>query len=340
VPEETSADKKKNAETMLLANAIKAQRIVELQNSTHGFSLCNTRSKINVVAYICDFAEKKQRNAGGGVRTTAMNYMALSTHIKAYSGSKSTFKNIDKTYCMGFIEYLRTVKNRNNGKHLSENTQSGYVKKFEAILNNAISDEVISINPFRLIKAENKPKKQRKDIIYLSLDEIQKLKNTECSNPSVKQAFLFSCFTGLRFSDVQGLTFGKIKKDINGGTFIDYVQRKTKKHALLPIPQKAEEFLPDRECVDYDVRVFDLPSNAYTNILLKAWGTSAGLKKHLTFHVARRSCATNLLTLGVRIEVVSEVLAHSDIKTTKDAYGFIENSLQREAMNKFDSITI
>lgn len=335
VPERTDADKEANAETMQTAIAVKAQRIVEQQKSMHGLSASNARSKMNVIDYIKDIAEKKRIRAGGGKRTTAVNYLALARQIEDYSGLKTTFKQIDKKYCTGFIEHLAIARNRNNGKPLNENTQWGYMKKFEAVLNSAISDEITGVNPFRLIKSENKPKVHKTEIVYLNLDEVKKLENTECLSPVVKQAFLFGCFTGLRFSDIYNLTWGKLQR-INGSVFIDYIQKKTKKHDLLPIPKKAEEFLPARTDGDDTSRVFDLPGGGYVNLQLKVWGTLAKVNKHLTFHVSRRTCATILLTLGERMEVVSKILAHSDIRTTQAAYGVIENQLQRAAMNKFD----
>ena len=338
IPERTAVDKEANAETMRVANAVKAQRIVELQNTAHGFSVSGGRSKMNVIDYIKDFAEKKRINGGGGKRTTAMGYLALARQIEDYSGLKTTFRQIDKKYCSGFIEHLKTVKSRNrknNGLPLSVHTQFGYMKKFEAILNTAISDEVTNLNPFKFIKPENKPKTHKKEIVYLNLDEITTLEKTQCLNQSIKQAFLFSCYTSLRYSDAYGLSWGKFVK-INGKDYIKYVTTKTQKPELLATPQKALDFLPDRAGAADADSVFNLPSGGYTNLVLKAWGTMAGIKKHLTFHVARRSCATNLLTLGSSMEAVSKILAHSNIRITQAAYGVIETQLQREAMDKFD----
>jgi len=185
VPEKTPLDKTANTQTLGLANAVKAQKIVELQNSAHGFSVKNGRSKMNVLDYITDIADKKRIKAGGGKRTTAMVYLALAKQIEAYSGLKTTFKQIDKKYCEGFIEYLKTAKNKNTRLVLSENTAFGYMKKFESILNTAISDEVTNINPFKQIKPENKPKKRKTEIVYLTIDDVQKLENTESLLPYV-----------------------------------------------------------------------------------------------------------------------------------------------------------
>jgi integrase len=340
VPEKTPIDKSTNAQTLELANAVKAQKIVELQNTEHGFSVKSGRSKTNVIDYILMLAEKKQAKTqrGGSLRTTHPTYLGLTHHLKQYAGDKFTFKQVDKKFCEGFIEYLRTAKNNNNGLSLNENTMFGYMKNFEAVLNTAISDEVTNTNPFKQIKQENKPKKRKTEIVYLTIDEVQKLENTESLNPIIKQTFLFSCYTGLRFSDVQALEWGKLQKDNNGGMFINYRQKKTQKQEYLPIPQKAVDYLPNRTGAGDTERVFKLPSNVYVNAQLQAWAGLAGVKKHITFHIARHTYATILLSLGAGIETISKNLGHSEIKTTQAHYAAIENKLQRDAVNLFDKL--
>jgi len=338
IPEKTPIDKVTNVQTLELANAVKAQKVVELQNKSHGFSVKGGRSKINVLDYIQGIADKKRIKAGGGKRTTAMGYLALAKQIENYSGKNTTFKQIDKMYCVGFIEFLKTAKNKNNGLPLNENTQFGYMKCFEAVLNTAITDEVTDTNPFKQVKQENKPKKRKTEIVYLTIDEVQKLENTESLLPYIRQAFLFSCFTGLRFSDIQSLEWGKLQKDNNGGVFINYIQKKTQKQEYLPIPQKAVEFLPDRSNANDTDKVFYLPSGGYVNLQLKAWADKAGLTKYITFHVARHTYATLLLSLGAGIETISKNLGHSEIKTTQAHYAAVENKLQREAVNLFDKL--
>jgi integrase len=338
VPEKTPIDKSTNAQKLELANAVKSQKIVELQNTAHGFTVKSGRSKMNLLDYIQDIADKKRIKAGGGKRTTAMGYLALAKQIENYSGQNTTFKQIDKKYCAGFIEFLKTAKNKNNGLPLNENTQFGYMKRFEAVLNTAITDEATDTNPFKQVKQENKPKKRKTEIVYLTIDEVQKLENTESLLPYIRQAFLFSCYTGLRFSDVQALEWGKLQKDNNGGTFINYIQKKTQKQEYLPIPQKAVEFLPNQAGAADTDKVFYLPSGGFVNVHLKAWAALAGVKKHITFHIARHTYATLLLSLGAGIETISKNLGHSEIKTTQAHYSAIENKLQRAAVNLFDKL--
>ncbi|MDR0793924.1 MAG: site-specific integrase [Chitinophagaceae bacterium] len=338
VPEKTPLNKEENAQTMRRANAIKSQKIAELYDTAHGFTVKGGRSKMNVIDYIQDMSEKKRIKAGGGERTIAMGYMALAKQIEDYSGLHTTFKHIDKKYCAGFIEYLKTAKNKNNGLPLNENTVFGYMKKFEAVLNSAITDEVTDTNSFKQIKQENKPKKRKTEIVYLTIDEVKRLETTKSLIPCIRQAFLFSCYTGLRFSDVQGLTWGKLQRDNEGGIFINYIQKKTQKQEYLPIPQKAVEFLPARADASDADRVFKLPTGGYCNWQLRVWGTLAGIKKHITFHIARHTYATLLLSLGAGIETISKNLGHSEIKTTQAHYSAIENKLQRQAVSLFDKL--
>ncbi|GHT69772.1 hypothetical protein AGMMS50239_37100 [Bacteroidia bacterium] len=97
VPETFATNKEANRETWKLANAIKAQKIVELQNNRHGFSMGSVRSKVNLIEYVQLLAEKKRTKAGGDKRGTCMSYIALAHHLKIYSGAKTAFREIDKT---------------------------------------------------------------------------------------------------------------------------------------------------------------------------------------------------------------------------------------------------
>ena len=282
VPETSAVNKETNKETWKLANAIKAQKIVELQNNRHGFSMGTLRSKVNLIEYTETLAKSKCEKAGGNTRGTCSNYVTLAYHLKKYSGEKTTFRQIDKYYCMGFIEYLKTAVNANSGKLLSQNTQRLYMKILEAVINRAISDEITDSNPFKQIKPENKPKEQIAEVCYLTIEEVNALANTPCYYDDIKNGFLFSCFSGLRLSDVKGLTWGKLQKDNNGNTFINYVQKKTAKQEYLPISKSAVKYLPERgEAKDTDT-VFNFPSGNYVNMQLRQWAFSAGVKKKIS----------------------------------------------------------
>ena len=339
IPERKAVNKAANAETMNTANAVKAQRIVEMQNAAHGFSNRAARSKVSLLEYISTLAEKKRKKAGGGKSSTADSYLALAKRITDYAGAKTTFRQVNKTFCQGFIDFLRTVESMNyKGAALHENTQFGYVRSFEHVLNCAILDEIIAVNPFKQIQPENKPKKHKTEICYLTADEVKTLEKADFPvSPIIKTAFLFSCYTGLRISDVRGLTWGKLQKDNENKVFINYVQKKTKKQEYLPIPQIALKYLPERGAAKDNEAVFRIPDGSYCNKMLKFWAASAGISKHLTFHVSRHTYATLLLSLDSPIEVVSKNLGHSEIRTTQ-GYAKVIHKSQREAVDKLDSL--
>ena len=339
IPETSLTNKEANKETWKLANAIKAQKIVEIQNNVHGFSNRGAKSKANLIEYVEMLADRKLKKSGGDKRGTSMSYIALTHHLKEYSGDKTTFKQIDKNYCQGFVEYLKTAVNANNGQQLSANTQWGYMKRLEAVINSAISDEIADSNPFKQIKPENKPKKLSTEVCYLTIEEVNTLVNTPCFYPIIKNGFLFSCFSGLQFSDVKGLTWGKLQKDNNGNMFINYVQKKTEKQEYLPISKSAAKYLPERGDAKDDDSVFKFPSGGYVNMQLHQWAFAAGLKKKISFHVSRHTNATLLLSLEVPIETVSKILGHSDIKTTQ-IYAKVIDKSKRDAVDKLDGLVV
>jgi integrase len=136
----------------------------------------------------------------------------------------------------------------------------------------------------------------------LTVEEVKQLVKTECVKPIVKQAFLFSCFTGLRFSDVKALKWDDIQTDNGGDKVIRFMQKKTGKHENLQVSDEALKFLPDKGTVNGNDAIFMLSNNGYTNQALKSWVFAAGIKKRVTFHVSRHTNATLLLSLGVPIE--------------------------------------
>jgi integrase len=342
IPETSAANKAANSETLKLANAIKAQKIVELQNNRHGFTFGGLKSKTNLVEYIENFADKKVELAdeNGGRPGVYYGYKSLAYHLKRYSGNKTTFKEVDKKYCMGFIEYLKTAKVRyEDVRVLNTNTQLSYIIRLSSILNCAVQDEIIVSNPFHLIKSEEFPKAPDREISYLTIEEVQKLINTPCFYPDLRNCFLFSCFTGLRISDIRQLKWGKILKDNSGKAFISYTQKKTGNRENLPIGKDALKFLPERgNAKDEDfVFQFRSGSNGHENVILKTWAKSAGIEKKITFHTSRHTNATLLLSLEVPIETVSKLLGHTNIKTTQ-IYAKVIDRNKREAVDKLDGL--
>jgi integrase len=340
VPETSAANKEANKETLKLANAIKSKKIVEYQNNAHGFPFGGTKSKASLMEYVERMAEKKKEMAGGDAQGgTHQTYRSLLYHLKKYSGEKYLFKDVDRDYCLGFIRYLKSATHRQNKDVLLDTgTQLTYITRLSYILKVAVADEIIVFNPFQQIKQEEYPKYHNREVCYLTIEEVRKLTATPCYFANVKNAFLFSCFTGLRFSDIRGLSWGKIRKDNHEKTFISYRQKKTQKWENLPLSNEAMKFLPERGDAGDDDSVYGLSNGGYENGILKTWAKSAGIDKRVTFHVARHTNATLLLSLEVPIETVSKILGHANIKTTQ-IYAKVIDKSKRDAVDKLDGLT-
>lgn len=162
---------------------------------------------------------------------------------------------------------------------------------------------------------------------------MQKLARTDCEVPELKQAALFSAFTGLRHSDVVALTWGIIQKD-NAGWVIRFTQQKTKGVEDLPISDEAVDLLGERGTDDAIIfEGITKYSDPWYNQRLKKWVEDAGITKRISFHCFRHTFATLLLSQGADLYTVSKMLGHRDIKTTQ-IYGKIADKLKRDAANK------
>ena len=335
IPEYNKSDRVRNSETLKFANPIKAQRNIELQNQSHGFKI-NKTSHIKLTDYIQSVAEKKSENE---VRKTVLH--AVVYHLRRYNPNDIQLSRIDKDYILGFLDYLKTAKQTHTKKEklLHVNTQVYYYKMLRYCLNYAVSEELISANPMNKIKNEEKPHKHRTEREYLTIDELRKLAQTPFYNGLLKKAFLFSCFCGLRHSDIIALTWGDIEMDDDGNFRLYIIQKKTKEAISLPLSQEAIKQLPKREDAKEDDIIFKkLITLGRTNEILPKWAEQAGIKKHITFHTARHTHATMLLTLGVDLYTVSKLLGHTNIQTTQ-IYAKLVDESKKKAIDLIPNIT-
>lgn len=103
----------------------------------------------------------------------------------------------------------------------------------------------------------------------------------------LKQAFLFACFCGLRYSDIKWLEWGKIQKIKSGEMQVEIKQQKTGEPLYLPLSANALQWLPERGLAKDSDKVFALPHVSTVEKFLPIWAKDAGINKHITFHVSR-----------------------------------------------------
>lgn len=342
IPEKTAEDKNANAVTMDAANAIKAQRIKEIVNGEAGI-----KNRKGGYVLILDWmqqrqdrAEKAAKDAGRKTSNTAEGIKTAAAHLRRYieseyKGRAVTLAAIDKDFCAGFAAYLKDAPQRWGGK-LSPNTSALYYSNFEAALNEAYKKGLISVNPAALVEDNEKPQAQPSERDYLTAEELRTLAAAKCPNEEVKAAFLFSCFCGLRLSDIEGLTWDAVHLD--GDTWqIETRMQKTRQIIYLPLSAEARRFMPERGNKGPQDLVFTLPKRVTTQCDIRTWVKRAGLTKKISFHCARHTFATLALDRGGDLYTLSKLLGHTNVQTTQ-IYAAIIDQKKQAAVNLLNGI--
>ncbi len=329
VPATNPLQKQLNADTMKAANAIKAQRIIELANDEAGIK--NTqRGKMLLADWMAAYKETKRGRSKG-----LQDQIGVAARLLVeYDSEKTRLCDVDKDFCNGFIYYLTNVCTTATGKHLAPKTARNYCIAFSAALNKAVRDGLIDSNPFRLIDPDDKIKVPESKRTYLTIDEVKQLEAAPCGNDDVKRAFLFCCYCGLRVSDVRRLRWSDIVND-GGQMRVSVVQEKTDTIVTITLPHQATMYLPNRVATTPNGNVFSLPCPTALNKHLDRWIKAAGITKKVTFHASRHTAATMLLTAGVDIYTVSKILGHSEVRTTQ-VYTKVIDKKRDEAAMKID----
>jgi integrase len=198
----------------------------------------------------------------------------------------------------GFKTHLLTFSDEDH-KVLARNTSDRYFSLFKTILNYAEKDKLINKNVGRYIKGIGKDSSLPK---FLTIDEIKLLDSLPYESVfDVKNAFLFACFTGLRYSDIVNLKWSDLSLEGDEKS-LRIKQIKTEVEILIPLPIQALKYLPKEKSID--LNVFNMPNNDHTNKHLNKWKGDS-LSKNLTFYMARHSYGTNLYNLSNDIYITS-----------------------------------
>ncbi len=217
---------------------------------------------------------------------------SLANQIRAYSGEMTTFAQVNQDYLLGFIDYLRSAQNQNyknckKAVKLAPNTQHNLFIKFSYVIRKAYKADIITQNPLEKIELSDKPKSEKGMREFLTIDEVKRLIKTECSNETVKRAFIFCCLSGLRYGDVSKITWSDLWKDNPGNMILRLQISKTKRYEDFPISNEAMNWLPHMNRVCENEQIFPLPKNDNANTALKRWAKAAKIRKSLSFHMAR-----------------------------------------------------
>ena len=322
-------DKLHNKETLQRAESIRQKRETHINKSDiyTAFEreqlLIKERGKQNFVEYFKKLADKRKASNHD-------NWVSAYKHLVAFTNGFLSFADLNQTWCNDYKDYLLTAQsNKSNKTMLSQNSAHSYFNKTKAALKQAFKDGMIQTDLNAKIESIKAAETRR---YFLTIDEVNKLIKTDCDNPLLKRAAIFSALTGLRFSDIKNLVWGEIEYIEGNGYFINFKQQKTKGVEMQPISEQAYSLLGERK--QPKDKVFeDLIYSAYENLKIDKWVKDAGINKHIRFHNFRHTFATLQLSLGTDIYTVSKMLGHRELKTTQ-IYAKIIDETKREAANK------
>lgn len=328
VPETDQAAKLQNRQTMEAVYAIKAQRILQITNGAAGIKK-DMRNKMRLVDWLKIYQDRQVNKGKRGAKRWVRTMIFV---IEGYDGGKdATLADIDHQWLTDFMIYLMNDYVTYKKTKLTNGTVDNYLRCLKAAFNVAVEEGIMPTNPMlALDRSHLKGTTYERE--FLSVDEVKKLIDTPCRRPDIKGAFLFSCFCGLRISDVRSLQW---KHVVTTGDkmYLKITQFKTRRPLTIPLSRQAIKWMPERADAAEDDYIFPPLSKNMT--VLDDWAKEAGIKKHVTFHVSRHTFATMELTMGADIYTTSKLLGHTSVATTQ-IYAKVINSKKEEAVSLLD----
>jgi len=242
---------------------------------------------------------------------------------KSYKRKDVRLKDLDLKFIKDLEYFFKTELK------LKQATVYRSIQRVKKIIQFAIAENYLKKDPFHLYKN----KKYKTVIVYLTDEELKRLEKHTFSQirlQQVKDLFIFCCYTGLAYTEMTTLTTNNIEIGFDGNEWIQMIRKKTNREISIPVLPKAKEILEKYE--------HELPkiSNQKFNSYLKEISILLNIDKKLTHHIARKTFATTVLLFNdVPMEIVSELLGHSNMNITQAHYGKI---VQRKVSDEMKSL--
>ena len=326
----TAQERQQNKNTLQLAEKIRFEREQEMLEDRKGYRLKKEKES-NFLRYFEQHRDneaftKPVRLSYKYSLTRFMEYLAVTPQYSKYQ-NVLPMEAVTPDMVLGFTNYLRK-------KCTGEGPRKNY-HWFKKILADAVDEELIKKNPCKGIRIVYDTNVMLKEI--LTPKEICRLAafRYEGEQREVQRAFIFCCFTGLRFCDVSELTFANVDYESMVMRFNQKKSAGRSAHAAVVTPLNDELLKligtpkgddPAKE------KIFILPHKSVARKHLARWVKLAGITKSITWHCARHSFAVNLLNAGANIKTVSSLLGHASIKMT-EKYLHVVDALKQKAIN-------
>lgn len=340
IPERTTADKKKNADTLAVAERVKSKRIIALQNR----GIANWNTIKSAAMPLEDWLKRYDHEDIPLSKSAFVNrgkaHKWMTLFLKMILRPDIALEDIDKDFCRSFISFMRSAESaaphKRNEKGLHQSTVHCYIATISAALNKAVREGIINRNPFCLLEAKEKVAKKDREREFLTIDEIQILMRTPIDHESMKNVFLFACFTGLRISDILKLRWNDIYISNDHVEYVRIQMEKTKEYVTVPLSAEAKRWMSKHGTSE--LVFYDLPQSRNTrNKSIRKWIAASGIQKNITFHSSRHTFATLMLSLGGDLYTTSKLLGHKNISTT-EIYAKIIDQKKIDTVNLVDKL--
>ena len=264
-------------------------------------------------------------------QNTYEKFVYVGNHLEAFikwKFKKSDFplKELSLRFLDDFDYYLKTEKS------IKQITINKIIQRLRTPIKQAISEGYLDRDPFILYKS----KKVHKEVIFLTTEELRIIEEStfQLKRLSIIQdLFIFCCYTGLAYNEMAHLKIKNIQIGFDNMNWIKMKREKTQRQISIPILPKAQEII-DKYLIESNF-VFPALSNQKFNAYLKEIAIITEIDKRITHHTARKTFASTVLLYNdVPMEIVSELLGHSNMTITQESYGKVVQKKVSEEMQK------
>ncbi|MDB4678124.1 site-specific integrase [bacterium] len=279
------------------------------------------------------FKGRIQVSSAGGRQgmESALNYVVA--FLDLIGKNDIQFKEVTIDFLEDLKSFIEETESlRSAGKPLAKNTRSSYFNKIRSVIKKATKRGLI-----KPIVLDEVPAIASEEVIreFLTKEEFLKLINTQCENEQLKAACILSGLTGIRYIDIESLTWVQVQRRDDIGYCIVFRQKKTDGVEFLPIVDMAFSLLGDRKS-DNELVFEGLRYHHTRSVTFKKWLSDAGIERHFTFHGFRHTCAVMHIQEGTDIYTLSQLLGHRSLKDTL-VYAKVLSPKKREAVSRLET---
>ena len=287
----------------------------------------------NFLDYFTKIADEKEQQ----------NYRICRDHFIKFIGSNIfSINDVTNEVCRGFMQYLK-------GGGRTDRSAHNYFICFKAVLHSAVIDKIIKENPARSLRISY----TKYEKTSLSMDQLRRLYNAPCRSKQLKNAFFFSCFTGLRKSDIKALTTDNI---IDG--YLVMISKKNKQPIRVKLKNTTLKIIEDQkklmlDTIEYcqkrkipfdDKRLFSIQDGGRSTKYLREWFKNASIvssnlggNKAYSFHTSRHTFVSLIVEYAGNVVAAQKLVGHQDIQTTQ-LYTHTDEKIKIEAIDSLPDL--